>query len=405
MASTMELLIQGQMENFVKTMAANGSFTQEQLAAAMAQVQQQVAELDVPAAPKRTRTTKVVEAEDRCMARVWGGGCGSQCKSAKCDGSDYCKRCHKLAAVTTEPVQYNDEGKHIGLFWGRIDEAKPIFNAGQIAVCWPDAESKAIVAAALKEGKTYHPFSGEMKKKNRKPSSGTKKPRKGKKATKKNISSGVKRAKNAYMFFLGEKRAEVRAGLLAESEDGKVAVSEVAKRVGAMWKEMDDAAKTPYTDMAKAAKEARDLEIEKLLEEASTSAESIDIDDAEDTSKAAAAVAPKKVVKKSNVPAEVVDDEITQMMFKGVDEMGAEGEETDDNESVVSAVTQATGLQELDGEEDEEDGEEEDGEEVEEHTLANGQKVLKGADGTLYDESSFEELGKWKEDDNTLILA
>ena len=58
------------------------------------------------AAPKRTRTVKEVAAEDRCMARIWGGGYGTQCKSAKCEGSDYCKRCTKLAAVTTEPVQY-----------------------------------------------------------------------------------------------------------------------------------------------------------------------------------------------------------------------------------------------------------------------------------------------------------
>ena len=410
MSTTMELLIQGQMENFVKTMAANGNFSQDQLAAAMAQVQQQVAALDVPAAPKRTRTVKVVEADDRCMARVWGGGCGTQCKSAKCEGSDYCKRCTKLAAVTTEPVQYSEDGEHIGLFWGRIDQPKPIFNDGQIAVCWPDDESKAIVAAALKEGKTYHPFSGEAKKKNRKPSSGTKKPRKGKKATKKNIASGVKRAKNAYMFFLGEKRAEVRAQLVEESEDGKVAVSEVAKRVGALWKAMDETAKAPYTAMAKAAKEERDAEIAKLMEEASISeqseesasiddAESASIDDAEEKS------AGNPVTHAAALPAEVVDNEITKIAFQGIDDGSVEEEEEDDK-SVVSGVTQATGLEELD-----EDEEEDDGLEVEEHVLANGTKVLKSDDGTLYDESSWllieygNKIGKWDEETNSLISA
>mgnify|MGYP002819267625 CR=1 FL=1 len=401
MSSTMELLIQGQMENFVKTMAANGNFSEEQLAAAMAQVKQQVADLDVPAAPKRTRTVKVVEADDRCMARVWGGGCGTQCKSAKCEGSDYCKRCAKLAEVTTQPLSFDENGKHIGLFWGRIDQPQPHFNDGQLVCQWKNEESKAIVAAALKEGKTFHPFSGEMKKKNRKPSSGTKKPRKGKKATKKNIASGVKRAKNAYMFFLGEKRAEVRAALVDESEDGKVAVSEVAKRVGALWKAMDETAKAPYTAMAKAAKEERDAEIAKLMEEASISEqseESASIDDAEEDDESAGK--PVTHAAAAALPAEVVDNEITKIAFQGIDDGSVEEE---DDKSVVSGVTQATGLEELD--QDDEEDEEDDGLEVEEHVLADGSKVLKSDDGTLYDESSFEEIGKWDEASNSLITA
>ena len=398
MASTMELPIQGQMENFVKTMAANGSFTQEQLAAAMAQVQLQVAALDVPAAPKRTRTTKVVEAEDRCMARVWGGGCGTQCKSAKCDGSDYCKRCSKLAAVTTQPLSFDENGKHIGLFWGRIDQPQPHFNDGQLVCQWKNEESKAIVAAALKEGKTFHPFSGEAKKKNRKPSSGTKKARKGKKATKKSIASGVKRAKNAYMFFLGEKRAAVRAELVDQSEDGKVAVSEVAKKVGEMWKAMDETARAPYTKLAEEAKAAREAEIQKLLEEASNASETSDsasIDDASIEEESAFA-APAKATTK--VPAVVEDNEITKIAFSGIDGASVDGQE-DEEESVVSGVTDATGLEELD------DAEDEDEQEVEEHTLADGKKVLKSDDGTLYDPESFEELGKLNEADNTLVTA
>ena len=396
MASTMELLIQGQMENFVKTMAANGSFTQEQLAAAMAQVQQQVAALDVPAAPKRTRTTKVVEAEDRCMARVWGGGCGGQCKSAKCDGSDYCKRCAKAAAITEVPLSFDDNGKHIGLFWGRVDAELPIFKDGHVCVQWKTDDAKAIVAAALKEGKTFHPFSGESKKKSRK-STGTKKPRKAKKATKKSIASGVKRAKNAYMFFLGEKRAEVRAALKEEAEDGKVAVSEVAKKVGEMWKAMDETARAPYTKLAEEAKAAREAEIQKLLEEASNASETSDaasIDEASIDEESAFA-APAKATTK--VPAEVEDNEITKIAFSGIDGASVDGQE-DEEESVVSAVTDATGLEELDEEDDED--------EVEEHTLADGKKVLKStADNTLYDPESFEPLGKWNEADNSLITA
>ena len=42
---------------------------------------------------------------------------------------------------------------------------------------------------------------------------------------------------------------------------------------------------------------------------------------------------------------------------------------------------------------------------MEEHVLADGSKVLKSDDGTLYDESSFEEIGKWDEASNSLIKA
>ena len=34
---------------------------------------------------------------------------------------------------------------------------------GDVAVVWPDDASKAIVTTALKEGKTYHKFSGDEK--------------------------------------------------------------------------------------------------------------------------------------------------------------------------------------------------------------------------------------------------
>lgn len=393
--NTMEILIQGQMENFVKTLAANGSLSEEQMAAAMAQVQQQVAELDVPTAPKRTRTKKVVADEDRCMARVWGNGKGPQCKSAKHDG-DYCKRCCKLAAVTDEPVQYDVDGKHMGLFWGRIDQPKPVFSSGMIAVVWPDAESKAIVDAALKEGKTYHHFSKEGKPKSGK--SGSKKPRKSKKSSKKSISSSVPRAKNAYMYFLGEKRAEVRAALLAESDDGKVAVSEVAKKVGAMWKALDDTGKAPYTELAATAKAERDAKIAELVEAASQASESDDAESVAESLEASvedaallSSIAKPVAKAKGSIKVSEFDlkDPITAACFKGVTD---EDDSVDDDSSVISGVTEAS-------------IEDDDEEEVDEHDLADGTTVLKGADGTLYDRESFDAIGKWNEADNTLITA
>lgn len=382
--NTMELLIQGQMENFVKTLAANGSLSEEQMAAAMAQVQQQVAELDVPAAPKRTRTKKVVADEDRCMARVWGNGKGPQCKSAKHDG-DYCKRCCKLAAVTTEPLQFAENGKHLGLFWGRIDQPQPVFSDGFLCVQWKSDESKAIVDEAIKNGRTWHKFSNEGGKK--KKSGGSKKPRKSKKSSKKSISSSVPRAKNAYMYFLGEKRAEVRAALLAESDDGKVAVSEVAKKVGAMWKALDEAGKAPYTELAATAKAERDAKIAELVEAASQASES---DDAESVAESLEDSKPVTKAKGSIKVSEFdLKDPITAAMLKGV----TDDDSVEDDSSVISGVTEAS----IEDDEDEE--------EVEEHDLADGTTVLKGADGTLYETESFDVLGKWNESDNTLISA
>ena len=40
---------------------------------------------------------------------------------------------------------------------------------------------------------------------------------------------------------------------------------------------------------------------------------------------------------------------------------------------------------------------------MEEHVLADGTTVLKGSDGTLYDLESFDAIGKWNSEDNTLI--
>lgn len=71
-------------------------------------------------------------------------------------GGVYCKRCCKLAAVTAEPLQFGEDGKHVGLFWGRYDEPRPVFSGGFLCVQWKSDECKAIVDAALKEGKTWH---------------------------------------------------------------------------------------------------------------------------------------------------------------------------------------------------------------------------------------------------------
>ena len=79
-------------------------------------------------APSKPR--EVPCADDRCCARVWGEGSGTQCK-AKRSGGDYCKmHLKKIAEAggSLEPCLVGTEGalmgKRIGLFWGRADQPK-----------------------------------------------------------------------------------------------------------------------------------------------------------------------------------------------------------------------------------------------------------------------------------------
>ena len=65
-----------------------------------------------------------------------------------------------------------------------------------------------------------------------------------KKKRKKKDPNAPKRPKNGFMFFSGEKRAEV---VKANPEDK---VGDIAKKIGAMWREMDDKQKAPYQKMA-----------------------------------------------------------------------------------------------------------------------------------------------------------
>lgn len=416
MSNTMEIMLQQQLANFAKQLAADGSLTQEQLALALAQSKTMVEQIDIPTAPKRTRKVKEVDAEDRCMARVWGGGEGTQCKSSKVDGCDYCKRCQKLADVTETPLQFSEDGKHIGLFWGRFDQPKPHFCDGMLVCQWKSADSKATVQKALQEGKTFHPFSGEAKKKNRSGGSTRSRKPRAKKASKKAIRSSVPRAKNAYMFFLAEKRPEVRAQLEAaaaanptieKNEKGedvsiiqKVPVSEVAKAVGALWKAMDEEAKAPYTAQATQAKAERDAKIAELEEQLSQAAASDD-NSSIASGEEEATLTHENVAKHTATATAALpkisqfdhSDPITKAMLKGISDDG----KVDENAS-VSDVTESI-------QETVEEVEEEEGEEVEEHELADGTTVLKGDDGTIYDAESFEPIGKWNEADNTLVKA
>jgi hypothetical protein len=195
------------------------------------------------------------------MARVWGSGEGTQCTYGRKTGcGDYCNRCHKKSEVTEKPLQFSAEGKHIGLFWGRIDQEKPILSDGFVTVQWKDPASAEKVTKALANGATFHPQSGEAKKKVK----GPRKPRGAKKS--KSKKPKARRTKNAFFHFLGDARADKKAELIAAAAEGeKVGVSDVTKALGAVWKTMDADARAPYIKLEAAEKAVAQAELEASL--------------------------------------------------------------------------------------------------------------------------------------------
>ena len=67
-----------------------------------------------------------------------------------------------------------------------------------------------------------------------------------------------KRGKNAYMFFLSEKKEAIRAELMAKNPDAKIRVSEIIEIAGARWKQLPPSKKAPYEEMARIDKDRID---------------------------------------------------------------------------------------------------------------------------------------------------
>ena len=375
----METLLQNQMKAFVAKMTADGTLTADGQVAAMAQVTEMMSTISIPtAAPRPRGKKKTVEPELRCMARVWGDGTGTQCSYQRKSG-EYCNRCHKKSLVTTEPCQYNAEGQHIGLFWGRFDEERPFMSKGAIAVQWKDSESVAQVAAALASGI-----------KHRLADTKTKGPRKPKAANKaKGKKQRPRRVKNAFFHFLGTARAEKKAELIAAAAEGeKVGVSDVAKALGAVWKTMDTEARAPYTVLEAAGKAVALAEFEALM--ASLPVETALVD-------TIVAVTTTSLVTIEDPNNGLGNDEIGDMLDQALNDLG-----DDVVEEVVKEVSEVV---EEATEEATEEVVEEEGEEVEECTLADGSCYYKGSDGTLYDPATQDIIGTWNEEDNTLIVS
>ena len=81
-------------------------------------------------------TTKTVDPDNQCMARIWAGGAGAQCSRARCSGGDFCKT-HGTALPDGGQFQFKWE-KH-----GRVDEEAPgMFQSGGHAKPKPKPKPK-----------------------------------------------------------------------------------------------------------------------------------------------------------------------------------------------------------------------------------------------------------------------
>ena len=98
-------LFAGQLEAMARQMATQFNIDPE---AAVKMANEHAASIDIKSMEKPTRRRATgtrkpkapVTAEHRCMARVWGTGKGNdQCKCARGEGSDYCSRHAKQAAI------------------------------------------------------------------------------------------------------------------------------------------------------------------------------------------------------------------------------------------------------------------------------------------------------------------
>tara|TARA_B100000405_G_scaffold67921_1_gene46572 strand:- start:116 stop:1474 length:1359 start_codon:yes stop_codon:yes gene_type:complete len=214
---------------------------------------------------KTQRKVKEIPAEERCMARMWPketydeegnyiyGKPGQCCRRKK--GGDYCAQHQKQADVTTTPLQFTNDGpkgkfKRHGLFHGRVDEELPFHDdQGHLVIFWNTPEVHDWVQTQ-KEAGTYkeHPawrdlWLGEREGGSSKKKKATKKDQlTAEKKKTKDLKFKKKRGLSPYFAFLAEKRAEIKATLEAQADEGaKISVADVTKAAGAQWKALKEA--------------------------------------------------------------------------------------------------------------------------------------------------------------------
>ena len=187
-ATMLKGVMGSQLEALARIIAENNDLDMDSV---LSLTKEHAESLDLePVSRKVTRKTgkrEAAPAEHRCLARVWGDGSGnSQCKSRRCEGSDFCKRCQKkfdicptpctlsvAEAVTANYASWKTTDgarvQKLGLYCGRIDEPIPSADAnGIIRIIWKNDDVKAEVAKKLESGEWKKPALTQRKKKAKK---------------------------------------------------------------------------------------------------------------------------------------------------------------------------------------------------------------------------------------------
>jgi hypothetical protein len=398
--------VQNQLEQFTKLLADQGLIDASKTSDATAQAQLMLSQMNF-APPKAKRTAKIVTQEDRCIARVWGDGSGKdQCKSSKCEGSKFCKRCARNFDKCSTPMTRKD-GKRFGLYLGTIETpiSDLIFDAtsGDIAMAWKNDESRTIIAKALGDGTSWHPSTREYKSANRVKSDKPRVPRK-----KKPKAPKAKRTANAYMLFLNENRQTIKDELVSAGQDPRVAA--VAKAAGAKWRNMSTEDKEPF--VAK----ANQLKTEAKAAAADKASLSIVSEVVEEVvvNTASRPTTPPSTPTEGDLSQFDRNDDLVAIMLNGInddgsidpnakpipktsDEITQDGND-DASEEDDDVVLSVHGVEAASNDEDDDDDELE----VDEHTLADGTPVLKSDQNEIYDPNTYELLGAWNADTNSL---
>ena len=170
--------------------------------------------------------------ESRCMARIGEGDGTCQCKHSRKVG-DFCGRHAKQVLVNPDSLQFTAEGKHDGLFYGRIDEERPQMNAkGEVCELW------GMKMDTFPAGTKWH-TSTTMFKATRKMEA---------KSTKAASTDGVVAKKTPYHNFLAKNSAVIKEGLMRTSDNSKLPRGEFSRQAGKIWTALSAEQKATFAE-------------------------------------------------------------------------------------------------------------------------------------------------------------
>lgn len=204
---------------------------------------------------KQTRQRKEVPTECLCMARVARDNAPHQCSLRKTVG-DFCTAHSKRAEKSIIPLQYDQNGHRLGLFFGKVDQPIPWKdNEGKVHIKWDFTDNKSLQEEwnALEASGKLEWAPNATKKRSSTSEKKTKKEKKIKEP--KAEKPKGKRVGSAYFLWLNEKnvdgeqsrRAIIKQQLLAEGIEVKTQAP-VCKRAGEIWKAMSEDEKSPYQE-------------------------------------------------------------------------------------------------------------------------------------------------------------